>query len=887
MSLIKEWMNRIKHFRKREEFDANLQEELRIHMETRADELVDAGLPLPRAVDQARREFGPVARAQENVRRAWRFQWFEDVFDDLRYALRNYRRSPSFMITALFSLALGIGANSAIFSAANAVLWRTLPVADPQRLVQMTAIRPNGDDRRYLPVGLAEEWARNTGVFSDVVTVSGDGLSFSMEGGRAERIMGDTTSPNYFAALGIKPILGQGYSEQVREGHWAAEVVLSYRFWQQRFGGDPNVLGRTIRLNDYPFTIVGVSPPSFYSLEVGYEPQLRLPLLPRGETISQINQASATGGQITARLKPGVGIAEAQTVVESVFQQYLYDHLDTSSAPYPWRHVRVGDGSRGWQSNLIQFHEPLLVLLALAGVVLLIACTNLANMLLARATARRRELAVRAAIGAGRARLIRQMLAEAMFISLIGGALGIAVAYWAGNILFGFLPQGHNPIILNLDPDFRVLWFTAGITMLTGVLFGLVPAIQATRGQLALTLKSDSLGSHGNAVGINFRNALIVGQITFSLILIVVAGLFGRTLGNLRAGDLFNRPDKVLLFTLKPQRELYSPQRIRGITANLVNRISSIQGVQSAAMAENGPLGSRTDDNKVLANGGQSYDVLLDLVDPGFFETLGISLLAGRDFFPTESETTQPVVIVNDVFAREAFKTTNPLGQEIFLHVDKQVKAFQIVGVVKSIRYYDLHVSPPSAVFMNLKQYDPYMPTLHVRTSETDRASIVAAVRREFDAVDTGFPIFNIKTLEDRVNDSLSRERLVTYLATTFGTLALLLAIIGLYGIVGYSVTQRTREIGIRIALGASRGRVLWLVARTALSLAIAGIIAGLACGIGIARLVSDQLFGISVADPVTLAAAAGTMLVVAVLAACPPALRATRIDPLVALRHE
>jgi predicted permease len=887
MSLIKEWLNRIRHLRKREEFDANLREEVRIHMETRADELVEAGLPLPRAVDQARREFGSVARAQENVRRAWRFQWFEDVFDDLRYALRNYRRSPSFMVTALFSLALGIGANSAIFSAANAVLWRTLPVADPQTLVQMTAIRPNGDDRRYLPVGLAEEWARNTGVFSDVITVSGDGLSFSTEGGRAERIMGDTTSPNYFAGLGIKPILGQGFSEQVREGHWAAEVVLSYRFWQQRFGGDPNVLGRTIRLNDYPFTIVGVSPPSFYSLEVGYEPQLRLPLLPRGETISQINQASATGGQITARLKPGVGIAEAQTVVESVFQQYLHEHLDTSSAAYPWRHVRVREGSRGWQSNFTQFHEPLLVLLALAGVVLLIACTNLANMLLARATARRRELAVRTAIGAGRARLIRQMLAEAMFISLIGGALGIAVAYWAGNILFGFLPQGHNPIILNLDPDFRVVWFTVGITMLTGVLFGLVPAIQATRGQLALTLKSDSLGSHGNAVGINFRNALIVGQITFSLILIVVAGLFGRTLGNLRAGDLFNRPDKILLFTLKPQRELYSPQRIRGITANLVNRISSIQGVQSAAMAENGPLGSRTDDNKVLANGGQSYDVLLDLVDPRFFETLGIPLLAGRDFLPAESETTQPVVIVNDVFAREAFKTINPLGQEIFLQVDKQEKAFQIVGVVKSIRYYDLHVSPPPAVFLNLKQYDPYMPTLHVRTSVTDRASVVAAVRREFDAVDTGFPIFNIKTLEDRVNDSLSRERLVTYLAATFGTLALLLAIIGLYGIVGYSVTQRTREIGIRIALGASRGRVLWLVARTALSLALAGIIAGLACGIGIARLVSDQLFGISVADPFTLAAAAGTMLVVAVLAACPPALRATRIDPLVALRHE
>jgi predicted permease len=527
VALWRELGRRLVFLSRRFRFERELDAEIQFHIETRADELVAAGTTRSDALAQASREFGSSARVREDARAAWQFSWLEDLFADFRYALRGFRRSPAFTLTAVVSLALGMGASSAIFAALNAVLWKPLPVADPHSLV--------GFSPGALPLAYVDQ-LRRSGIFADVITTAEDGLSFTYDD-RAERVVGQVVSPNFFTFLGIEPILGQGFTGDVRAGRWAPEAVVSYRFWKRRFGGDPGVVGRVIHLNAYPFTIVGVSPPPFFDLAHGLDPELRVPLLPDGRELSQIRLLSGSltrGMTAMARLTRTTTISQAEGAADSQFQEFLR----TTGLPRGWTrrdvHLRLLTASTGWSGDLGQFHTPLFVLLALVALVLLIACANVANMLLARGTARHRELAVRASIGAGRARLVRQMLAESVLLALCGGALGVAVADWATKLLVGFLPQGHVNIVIDLHPDVRVLTISLLLSLVTGLLFGVVPALQVTRGELMASLRANSAGLVGESRGTGIRKTLVVSQVAFSLVLLIVAGLFVRTLSNLR-----------------------------------------------------------------------------------------------------------------------------------------------------------------------------------------------------------------------------------------------------------------------------------------------------------------------------------------------------------------
>ncbi|MBZ5626059.1 MAG: ABC transporter permease [Acidobacteriia bacterium] len=888
MAVHIEWINRLRHLVRGSRFEGDLDGEIRFHLETRSAELESLGLSRSAAQAQARREFGSIALMQEDSRAPWQFRWLQDLAADLRYAFRTFRRSPAFTLTAVVSLALGIGATSAIFTTLDAVFWKALPVASPQSLVRFSISRDNLDPETDLPAAFVRQLG-DAEIFAGVAISSADGLSFSYDG-RAERVLGEVVSPNFFDLLGVRPILGQGFTAEVRSGHWAPEAVLSYHFWKRRFGGDPGVIGRTIRLNNYAFTIVGVSPPSFFGLVRGTDYELRIPILPEGLENAQISQLSGSPQRwlnVVARLKPGTGLPQAEAAADAQFQQFLQATPIRRFQSGGLRHLQVSPGARGDYEYVRAFRTPLVVVLVLVAIVLLIACSNVANMLLARAMARARELAVRTSIGAGRWRLMRQMLTESILLAVMAGALGLAVAYWTADVLFHFLPQGHISIVIDLQPDGRALLFTFAISLVTGLLFGLAPAIQATRGNLAGTLKVDSAASLGAGRGTGFRRILVVWQVAFSMVLLVAAGIFLRTLSDLRPTEYRGRPDRVLLFTMKPQQEIYSDERRRLLAVELIGRVSALPGVESAALAENGPLGSRSSSDSLQIAGRGPIRISSDSVTAGFFETVGIPQVAGRDFVPGDRAGSPLVVIVNQAFARAFFPNQNPIGKTLRRTSDKLDGSYEIVGVVADTHYYDIHKSPQPFVWFSILQLAPYLPTLHVRTYRSDTAAMIAAIRHEFDVLDKGFPVFNIRTLAVRIEDSLASERIVADLAGAFGMLALALAAVGLYGILAYSVSRRTREIGIRMALGAGSGSVLWAIAREAFWLVGAGSALGLALAVASSRVLSQYFVAVSSPDAAIVAACTFVMFFIGAGAVCVPAMRGCRIDPLTALRHE
>ena len=880
------FLRRLAHLGRRTRFDSDLDDEMTFHVESRADELVAGGVGRVEAVAVARREFGSRDRARESTREAWAFRRIEDLISDVRFALRAFRRSPAFTLTAIASLAIGIGANSTMFAALDAVLWKPLPVADSRSLVRLSLARAEANETSVVPLEYVER-LRDAGIFADLVVADEDGLSFGYDD-RAERIVGQVVSPNFFAMLGVQPILGRGFSADVQNGRWAAEAVLSHRFWRHRFGGDPAVIGRTIHLNTVPFTIVGVAPESFFDLTVGFEPELRVPMLPRGRQVPQMDLASGAPARrvhVMARLRPSTTAASVETVADAEMQEWLH----TTSLPsprVPYRHVRVRAAGAGFDGDLTQFRTPMFVLLALVGIVLVIACANVAGMLLARGVARQRELALRASIGAGRARLVRQLLTESVLLAAVGGAGGVAFAFWAAQALAWFLPQGHIGIVVDLRPDGRALAFTSALTFVTAVVFGLLPAAHATRGSIVAGLK-DAAGLSRAGHGGRVRRSLVVAQVAFSLLLLIAAGWFVRALSSLRPLDFHAPADRVVLFTMKPQREIYTPDRVRQLVTEIERRVAALPGVRLAAFAENGPLGSRIDNVTYETDDRTSVHGALDLVSPGFFGTVGLPIVAGRDFEAGDRQGTPLVAIVNDALGRALFHGANPIGRRIRVPGDPLRRTFEVVGVAATTHYYDLHAAPAPAAWISLQQETPYMPTLHVRTNGTDAAATIAAVRREFDAVDKGFPVFNVRTFEDRIDDSLSRERMVATISAAFGVAALLLSAVGLYGIVAYSVSRRQREIGIRMALGSTRQSVTWLIAREALGVVAVGALVGAVLATGAGPIVARYLYGIAPYDAGVLLAAGGAMFVIALIAASVPAARAARVDPFVTLRSE
>ena len=789
----------------------------------------------------------------------------------------------------MISLALGIGANTAIFTAVDAVLWKPLPVDHPYNLVRFVAARVGRNDLTGLPATLAEALTRHGDVFDGALAEAADGLSFSY-GARAERVLGASVTPNYFSVLGVRTILGQPFSDPVRAGQWAPEAVLSYRFWKNRFGGDPSVVGRVIHLNTYPFTVVGVSDPSFYDLSRGLDPELRIPRMPDGHSLAEIALLSGDGNfdwNIMARVRPGVTPAQAAAMADADFQVIVRSSVSEEARRLQVGHLRALPGDRGWPQYLETFSTPLFVLFGLVGGVLLIACANVANMLLARAAARRRELAVRCSVGAGRPRLVRQMLAESLLLAQMGGALGVAASFWCGPMLLHFLPRSNITLALDLHPDARALMFTFALAMITGLVFGLFPALYATRGDLAGTLRTDTAASIGDSQSASFRRILVAAQVALSLAVLIAAGLFVRTLHNLRPRNLGVDPNRVLQFMIKPQQEIYSEAQKFTMMAALIRHISEVPGVASAALAQPQIVASGGSGLLVETSGGTSARVLYSDVTSGVLRTLGIPLLAGRDFTPEDKPGAPLVAVINQAAARALFLGVNPVGRTFRLIDGLGTVTYQVAGVMADVPLWDLRDSHRPAAFFPFQRYAPYMPVLTVRINNGDTAGMFAALHRAFDEVDKGFPVFNIKTMSMQIDDALARERMVADLAASFGGLALALAAVGLYGVLAYSVTRRTRELGIRMALGSGAASLVWIVARETLQLVGIGCAAGILLAAATGHAIEAYLFGVSALDTVTLLEAVGLMVLIAAAAVCAPALRASRTDPLAALRHE
>jgi predicted permease len=825
---------------------------------------------------------------------------------DLAYGVRVLRRSPAFTGVALLSLGLGIGANTALFSVVDALYWRPLPVHEPERLVRLALTDTLARDERarvgYLPGFplVPEDFVGAPAAFTGAITSAADGVALSV-GEATQRVMADAVSGNYFDVLGVKPFLGSFFSEEVVRGGWAPEVVLTHRFWRGRFGADPGVIGTTIRLNGYPFSVVGVAPDGFYGTQVGDYYEVRVPLLPPslGETMPALplirpsgtpGRVVLTRGQMYARLAGGVSLSQAEQAGEALLHRAVQQKFGEDPR---FRGIRLGLSSaeRGGSALRAAFERPLAILMATVGVVLLIACANLASLLLGRADARRQEIAVRLAIGAGRARLVRQLMTESLLLASLGGALGVLIAYWGVEALFGFVPQDTLQRALDVKPDVRALGFALALTVVTAFLFGLSPALQATRRDLLSSLKRG--GPSGSAGRSRVRGALVVAEVAMSLLLLAGATLLVRTLQNYHAVEAGFEKDGVVLFTMKHVHERYTPEQLQLFSQELVETVRRLPGVRGAGLAESGPFSGRVGENRPVGSAAApsvgTVPAVVDRVSPGFLESLGIRLLEGRDFSFADREGSRPVAIVDERLARRLFGPGGALGERIRIDVGGAAEAneFEVVGVARAIRYRDLREDAGDVVYLSLLQGPrPWMPTLHVR-GERRSLPPVAAVRQVFQALDKDLPVFNVKTMRQRVSESLAQNRLLAELSAFFAAIAALLAAIGLYGVIAHAVTSRTREIGIRTALGARPAGVLRLLLQDSLLLVSLGLLLGLAGAIFASRWIASQLFGVAPLDAGMLTLAVLLMLAVAAAASYLPARAACRIDPTRALKAD
>ena len=837
------------------------------------------------------------------------------MLTDFAYALRLLGRSPGFTAAVVLSLGLGIGANTAIFTLMDAVMWRMLPVQDPEHLLvaalqQGTDIGGGFNYDDYKILRDASTMARSAGYATAPVNVSVDGRPEAS-------VQGQLVSGDYFSLLGVNPVIGRAIGpddDRVPNGH--PVVMLSHGYWERRFARDPGVLGRTIRLSDTPFTIVAVTPPEFFGVEVGTAPDIFVPLMmqptvmPAFENLLENPIVNRTWVKVIARTKPGFTPDQAAAAMDAALQSGQDPRRSapkTAGEPGPPPVRLVLSPATSLSDLRRQFSRPLFVLLAMVGVVLLTACANTANLLLARAAARRPEFAMRLALGAGRPRLTRQLLVESLVLAALGGLCGLVVARWTTQMLVAFMSSGRTTIALDLAPNPRILMFTAAVSIATGILFGLAPAWRATRIDLTPALKNvrSSLTR-----GLRPGRILSIAQLALSLLLLVGAGLFVRSLQNLNgnATDAFRQ--SVLILRVEPrgsdQRNIPgTTERLDRTYRELIQRAQEIPNVRLVSMANGTPTApTSTAGAGVRMASGENVRVPLLMVYPNYFATIGIPILKGRDFGTGDlTEHAPAVCIVNESFARQVFPGEDPLGKPCYTGRRARLlgaaeggpapsEPFTIVGVVQDSRYSNPRGEVRPLIYMTFLQTSTGrgQMVLHVRTTGKP-GEVVQRIREQVATIDPTMPMFDVHTLDEEMGAALVQQRLIALLSSLFGGLALLLACVGLYGLLAFAMVQRIGEMGVRMALGARRVDVVWLVVREAWLLVAIGIAVGLPAALGAARAASSQiaglLFGLAAADPLTIAAAACSLFVVATLAAYLPARRASRVDPMVALRAE